>query len=54
MTPRQYDHWRRRDLAMNSSLGLRLAWLVRAVESSSGESFRTKVREEDKGHSVLS
>jgi len=39
---------------MNSILGLILALLERVVESSSGESLRTKVKEDGEGHTVLS
>jgi hypothetical protein len=34
---------------MNSSLGLILAWLVRAVDRSFRKSLRTEVKEEKKG-----
>jgi hypothetical protein len=54
MRDMQYDHRGQQDLAMNWSLELILAWFVRNLQSSSGECFRTKVMEEDKGHSVLS
>jgi hypothetical protein len=39
---------------MNSSLGLILAWLVRAVDRSFRKSLRTKVKEENKRYMVLS
>jgi hypothetical protein len=38
---------------MNSSLGLILAWFVQAVQRFSGENFRIKVREENKGIAML-
>jgi hypothetical protein len=50
---RRDDHSRRRHLAMNSNLWLKLARLVWDVQSSSEEIFRTKVREEYKGLTML-
>jgi hypothetical protein len=48
------DHRGRRHLAMNSDLGLILAWLVRAVDRSFRKSLRTKVkRGEQKVHGAL-
>jgi hypothetical protein len=38
---------------MNSNLGLILAWFLRNVQRFSGESLRTKLKEEKKGHAVL-
>ena len=37
---------------MNLDLGLKLAWLVRVVESSFGKSLVTKVEEEEERHEV--
>jgi hypothetical protein len=51
---RRDDHWGRRDLAMNLSLGLILAWLVRAVERSFGKRLSIKVKEKNKRITMLS
>jgi hypothetical protein len=54
MRDMRYDHRGQQDLAMNSSLGMILAWLVRAVDRSFRKSLRTKVKEENKRYMVLS
>ena len=46
------DHRGRGDLPTNSSLGLKWARLVRAVEWSFGKVLRTKMREEEEGHAL--
>jgi hypothetical protein len=53
MRVRRDDHSQRRHLAMNSNLWLRLARLVRDIQRPSEEIFRTKVREEYKGLTML-
>jgi hypothetical protein len=40
-------------VTMNSNLWVRLAWILRVVPSISGETFRTKIREEKEEHTVL-
>jgi hypothetical protein len=40
-------------VTMNSNLWVRLAWILRVVQSISGETFRTKMREEKEEHAVL-
>jgi hypothetical protein len=50
---RRYDHSRRWHMTMNSNLCVRLAWILRIVQSISGETFRTKMREDKEEHEVL-
>jgi hypothetical protein len=50
---RRDNHSRRRYLAMNSNLWLRLARLVQDVQSISRKTFRTKMREEKEEHAML-
>jgi hypothetical protein len=38
---------------MNSNLWVRLAWILRVVQNITGETFRTKMREEKEEHAVL-
>jgi hypothetical protein len=40
-------------MTINSNLWVRLAWILRVVQSISGETFRMKMREEKEEHAVL-